>query len=129
MREIYNFDTVGPEIGFELLPLWCSLPVTAYKHPMKTSPETHICSEFVFIGLGHHLVDISYRAHDSTALGERYDRGMMLVVHDELVRGDADYKIIALFLGPAQDVEVPDVKHVEDTGCIAYNHLLSRLRI
>ncbi len=47
------------------------------------------------------------------------DGCFMLIGFDELIRVDADHQIVASLFGMVLQIQVPDMKHVEDALCVA----------
>ncbi|GEM_PF-6845511 len=74
--------------------------------------------EFIHGFLGHDLIHIAARTHDSKSVFKGNHGLMMFVGLYDFIGADTDNKTVALFFGPADYVEMPDVEHIENTGCI-----------
>ena len=125
MRKVYNLHTQWGELLLVYLPCSSALPITSDKHFMEPLSEPVICSELIFVNLGHHFVNVSDRFHDSTSVSKRNDGMLVLVMLHQFVGRDPDYQIIALLFGPFQNVEMSDVKHVVYAGGIALSLITS----
>ena len=118
---MWQIDDIDAELGhllFGLLPSFAAFPVIPDKDGVK---RAYAPPYFLFVERVHQkgFIDCLDVADDGEAILFADDGRFILIGFDEFIRVDADHQIVASLFGMIQQVQVPDMKHVEDALCVA----------
>ena len=106
------------QIGFSLLKQGFTSPIIAYEHSVKL--DTLVCAYFISIILCYYLIHIADGFHYGFTFLKGNYGALMLVGFYQLVGTYTDNQMLALLLGTTQNIQMPDMKHIEHTGGIAH---------
>ena len=122
MGKVNDFNTKGGKLTFKTHPCLRALPVGSDKHGVKMVFLPGL--QFVFVLLRHDTVHIANRFDDGRPLFIGDDGRFVFLLLHQFIRAYTNDQIIALFLRPAKNVQVPDMKHIVDTCGVTYFGLL-----